>query len=103
MSAPARGLGHVLAEGHDPDTCQACLDHDAGVERAYVKPGTVVAGAFWSDDDRPRGIGVVVARSRALWTQVPPQYVAVRVLHGDRISGGYRIENLTPIDGLARA
>lgn len=60
------------------------------------KPGDTVMGPFYSDtgDDQARGVGVIVARGRELWTQVPLDYVCVRVLAGDRASGGYRPESL---------
>lgn len=60
------------------------------------EPGETVFGPFWSDDDRPRGIGIVVASGREVWTRVPEGYVAVRVIVGDRVNGGYKPESLRP-------
>jgi hypothetical protein len=64
-----------------------------------LEPGTVVTGPFFSDGST--GVGIVRSRGRALWTRVADSYVAVEVIAGDRISGGYRPESLTAQPRLA--
>lgn len=54
--------------------------------------GTLVLGPFYSDGHQ--GAGVVVARGRELWTQVGAGYVPVRVIAGNRVSGGYSPDSL---------
>lgn len=66
-----------------------------------LSPGTVVSGPFFSD--RSLGVGIIVRRSRDLWTQAPEGYVAVRVVLGDRCSGGYQPEGLTELPTLKAA
>jgi hypothetical protein len=62
------------------------------------EPGAVVTGPFFSDESL--GVGVVVKRGRPIWTRVGEGYVPVRVLKGDRASGGYNPEHLSVIRGL---
>lgn len=61
-----------------------------------LEPGTVVAGPFYGYGQHD-GVGVIVARSRELWTQVGEGYVPVRVIVGDRCNGGYKPANLRPL------
>ena len=61
-----------------------------------LAPGTLVSGPFYSDGKR--GAGRVVARGRELWTRVGIDYVPVKVLVGDRASGGYRPQDLRPLE-----
>jgi hypothetical protein len=65
-----------------------------------IEAGCVVAGAFWSHSPDARGVGIVVKRGRELWTQVPDDYVPVRVVVGDRARGGYRPADLTVVRDL---
>lgn len=67
------------------------------------EPGTIVAGPFFDDDDRARGIGVIVKPGRELWTRVPDDYVPVRIIVGNRCRGGYRPENLRAVSELRLA
>lgn len=61
------------------------------------QPGDTVFGPFWSDSPRnPRGLGIVTEPGRALWTRVPDGYLAIRVIVGDRASGGYAPDTLRP-------
>lgn len=61
-----------------------------------LKPGTIVRGPFYSDGHE--GAGVIVAPGREIWTRVldEKEYIAVKVLAGDRGNGGYRKTSLKP-------
>ena len=60
------------------------------------KPGTLVLGPFYTTDtdEYRQGCGVVVKRTRELWTQTERPYIPVKIIAGDRCHGGYRPENL---------
>lgn len=55
--------------------------------------GTLVTGPFFSSG--AQGTGVIVKRGREIWTRVGEGYVPVKVISGDRCSGGYRRSSLT--------
>lgn len=58
-------------------------------------PGVLVLGPFYSDGRN--GVGVIVKPGRPLWTRVGHGYVPVKILNGDRASGGYRPEGLVRV------
>lgn len=62
-----------------------------------MQPGAIVWGRFYSDGRY--GVGRVVAPSgREIWTRVGEGYTPVRVIKGDRASGGYRTDELEVIE-----
>lgn len=69
-----------------------------------LKPGTVVRGPFTIinayDREYAQGVGIVQKRGKRYPYNVGPDHVPVRIVVGDRVSGGYRPESLTPITDL---
>lgn len=63
-----------------------------------LQPGTVVTGPFYADESL--GVGVIAKCGRSLWTQVGEGYVPVRIIQGNRASGGYKADGLTALDEL---